>query len=245
MKEYIKTSGIILKNSASKENSAAILALTPDFGIIKFDKHGYSSAKNDARSVLQALNLTELHLEKHRGLYKLIDCTLTNEHQLIKSDYNKTQTALSVFKTLSGLDILEGEDHKLVFMLAKKFLDSLDSSRPCPYTVVMYFFYQFVWCLGVSFGFRDTKEPNYCYLQTDNGLFFQKRTQADSASVYRISQELYERLKHFQEIKFADIHKLHYITVKEFNEFREMYRKYTGYHLNRQVFISNIDTAEA
>jgi DNA repair protein RecO len=244
MKEYVKTTGIILNNSGTKENSASIMALTADHGMIRFDKHGYASAKNDSKAVLQPINATELQLQKHSGSFKLVECSLLNDYSGLKSDYNKTQTALSVFKTMSSLNIFEEKDFRIIFVLCKKFLETLNSNKPCLYTAVIYFFFQLAWCLGISFSFKDAKNPVYCYLQTENGLFFQKRTLAETGSAYRISNELYARMKLFADTKFADIHKLSYITAKEFNEFREMYKRYTEFHLNRQVFISNIELAE-
>ena len=238
------TTGIILKNSRHKDTSAVISALTPDLGIFEFPKFGYNSKKNDSRSLLQPINLVELKLEQHGKSLKLTDCSIIDSFGNLRKSYNKTQTALSIFKTLLFSNFYDDKDYRLIFHLTRKLLESLDKSDPCPVTTAIYFYYQLAWCLGISFSFRDDHDVQNCYLQSENGLFFCRKKPLESGSAYGVSKPLYDRLSQFHDLKFAQIHKLDYITLKEYAEFREMYRIYTGYHLNQPVNIAGLEISE-
>lgn len=238
------TTAIILKNSRNKDTSALISAVSPDFGIIEFLKFGYNSKKNDSKSNLQPINLVELKLE-HRGKnLKLNDCSIIESYPNLRKNYNKTQTALSIFKTLLFSHLYDDKDYRLIFHLTRKLLESLEENDPCPVTTAIYFYYQLAWCLGISFSFRDNDEAQNCYLQSENGLFFCREKPLESESAYEVSKALYDRLSKFAGIKFAEIHKLDYITLKEYSEFREMFRIYTGYHLNQPVRIAGLEISE-
>ncbi|MBN2856815.1 MAG: DNA repair protein RecO [Candidatus Delongbacteria bacterium] len=242
--KIIFTTGIILKNSRHKDTSAVISALTPDLGMIEFPKFGYNSKKNSSKSDLQAVNLVDLKLEQHGKNLKLTDCSIIESYDNLRKSYNKTQTALSIFKTLLFSNLYDDKDYRLIFHLTRKLLESLDNSDPCPVTTAIYFYYQLAWCLGISFSFRDNEDAQNCYLQSENGLFFCRNKPLESGSAYGVSKALYDRLSQFHSIKFAQIHKLDYITLKEYAEFREMYRIYTGYHLNQPVHIAGLEISE-
>lgn len=238
------TTAIILKNSRNKDTSAVISALTSDLGIIEFPKFGYNSKKNDTKSNLQPVNLVELKLEQHGKSLKMTDCSIIESFNDLRKSYNKTQTALSIFKTLLFSNIYDDKDYRLIFHLTRKLLESLDKSDPCPVTTAIYFYYQLAWCLGISFSFRDNDSASNCYLQSENGLFFCRKKPLESGSAYEVSKVLYDRLNKFHSLKFAEIHKLDYITLREYAEFKEMYRIYTGYHLNQPVCIAGLEISE-
>jgi len=237
MKEYINTTGFVLDNSAVKENSAVITLLTPDAGIISFAKHGYNSKKNTFRSVLQPVNLIEINLEKHNDKFKLIDCSCLNQYEGIRSDYKKTVSVLSVFSTLLNSEIYDHKDYNLIFTLISKFLSSVNEKDPCLLTAPVYFYYQLAWCLGISFTFNNGNKSEFRYLDVENGMFYYNKTALDIENQIPVSEKLYAVMHNFINIRFADIDKLDYITSKEFNEFRNMYKKFTAYHFGKAVMI--------
>jgi len=237
MKEYISTTGFILGNFQNKENSALITALTPDTGIISFTNHGCNSKKNIIKPLLQPINLVGLQLELKAGKYKIIECNLINPFDGIKTDYNKTVTSLSVLGTLTNSDIYDKRDYNLIFTLVKKFLDSINEKQQCLLTAAVYFYFQLAWCLGISFSFKNEKKMKFSYLYIENGLFISDNNVVVNDNLLPVSEKLYEILQKFINMRFADIDKLNYITVNEYNEFRQMYKKYTGYHFNKPIII--------
>jgi len=245
MKEYSKTTGFVLDNSTVKENSAVITILTPDIGIISITMHGYNSKKNIFRSVLQPANLVEMHLEKHNDKYKLIDCSAADTYEGIKKDYKKTVAVLSVFSTLINSEIYDHKDYNLIFTLIRKFLESVNEKQPCLLTTSIFFYYQLVWCLGVSFTFHDDKPSEFRYLDVENGTFYCRGTSLENEKHIRVSDILFRVMKKFIDIRFADIDKLDYISVNEYNEFRNMYKRYTAYHFNKAILILPAIISEA
>lgn len=237
MKEYFKTTGFVLENSAVKENSALITILTPDTGKISFAMHGYNSKKNIYRSVLQPANLVEVHLEKHIDKYKLIDCRAADTYEDIKKDYKKTVAVLGVFSTLLNSEIYDHKDYNLIFTLIRKFLESVNEKQPCLLTAPVYFYYQLAWCLGVSFIFNETAASEYRYLDVENGAFYYSKTSLDIENRIPVSEKLFSVMQKFINIRFADIDKLDYISINEYNEFRNMYKRYTAYHFNKAIII--------
>ena len=154
MKEYIKTTGIILDNSCVKENTAVITVLTPDSGVISFAKHGYYSKRNIYKSLLQPINLIDIHMEKHKGKFKFIEGSLIESFDNIRKEYNKTAAVLSIFSSLTNSEIYDQKDYNLIYTLIMKFLRSVNEKDPCLLTISIYFFFQLVWCLGISFTFE-------------------------------------------------------------------------------------------
>jgi len=244
MKEYIKTTGFIIGNSAVKENSAVITVLTPDMGVINLIKHGYNSKKNIFKPLLQPINHLELYMELEKEQYKIIDCSAINLFSEIKKNYNKTVSVLSVFKTLVNSEIYDQKDYNLIFTLIKKFLSAVNDKNPCLLTSEIYFYFQLAWCLGISFSFKDDEKMDFCFLDIENGMFFQNKKNIEENNLYPVSRNLYDNLKKFMNIRFADIDKLNYISINEHNEFRKMYKRFTEYHFNKPVIIQPSATQE-
>ncbi len=237
MKEYVRTTGIILDNSSVKENSAVITVLTPDSGMISFAKHGYYSKKNIYRSVLQPINLIDFHMEKYNGKFRFIEGTLVESFDGIRKKYNKTAAVLSIFSSLTNSEIYDQKDYNLIYTLIVKFLRSVNEKDPCLLTISIYFFFQLAWCLGVSFSFDSSKTEGFRYLDIENGTFYRNSADYESGNHIQVSDKLFRVMKRFVNIRFADIDNLDYITVNEYNEFRNMYKKYTAYHFNKSIII--------
>lgn len=237
MKEYITTTGFVLDNSAVKENSAVITLLTPDSGIISFVKHGYNSKKNTFRSILQPVNLIAVSLEKHNDRFKLIDCSCMEQYDGIRGEYKKTVAVLSVFSTLLNFEIYDQKDYNLIFTLVGKFMGSVNEKDPCLLTAPVYFYFQLAWCLGISFTFNNSKPSEFRYLDVEDGSFYCNKTSLDIENQIPVSEKLYAVMQKFFNIRFADIDKLDYISIKEYNEFRNMYKKFTAYHFNKAIII--------
>jgi len=215
--KYINTSALILKCSRLKDTSASITALTPDLGIIEFTKYGYNSKKNDSRASLQPLNLAELQLEIRKNRTGFKDCSLTDSFEDLKSDYKKTICATELAASIFRLNIYDIKDYSLIFLLFRKFLETLRKKESDTLTLTAYFYFQLAWCLGISFELDSTEEG--------------------SLKNMRISKKLLEIMKEFSEHKFADINEIDYITEREFIEFCEMYKKYSGYHFGNPIHI--------
>ncbi|HQO09777.1 MAG TPA: DNA repair protein RecO [Clostridiales bacterium] len=236
MKEYLNTHAIVTGCSAVKENSALVNIMTPDFGIISFVKHGFSSKKNIYKPVLQPMNQIEIQLEKSEGKYRLIDCSVLNTFDNVRSEYKKTTAVMAIFTTLAHSEINDHNDHELVYMLVKKLLETLNGSTPCVMTASVYFYFQLAWCMGISFSFGDIKDKGPYYLDIQNGNFLSGKP-PEGCEYISVSDELISIMYKFRNIRFADIDKLNYITVSEFSGFRNMYKKYTQYHFCRAVNI--------
>ncbi|HAQ61189.1 TPA: DNA repair protein RecO [Candidatus Delongbacteria bacterium] len=245
MKEYIKTTGIILDNSCVKENTAVITVLTPDSGVISFAKHGYYSKRNIYKSLLQPINLIDIHMEKHKGKFKFIEGSLIESFDNIRKEYNKTAAVLSIFSSLTNSEIYDQKDYNLIYTLIMKFLRSVNEKDPCLLTISIYFFFQLVWCLGISFTFDNSKSEDYRYLDIENGTFYRNAADYESENHIAVSEKLFRVMKNFKNIRFADIDKLDYITVNEYNEFRNMYKRYTAYHFNKAIIIQPSIISEA
>jgi|GEM_PF-1351518 len=237
MKEYVKTTGIILDNSSVKENSAVITFLTPDAGIISFAKHGYYSKRNIYKSILQPINLIDIHMEKHNGKYKFIEGSLIESFNGIRKEYKKTAAVLSIFSSLTNSEIYDQKDYNLIYTLIMKFLRSVNEKDPCLLTISIYFFFQLAWCLGISFTFDNSKPEGFRYLDIENGTFYRNAADYETGNHIAVSDKLFSVMKRFINIRFADINKLDYITVNEYNEFRNMYKRYTAYHFNKAIII--------
>ncbi len=241
--EFVNTKGIILKNSRLKDTSASITVLTPDLGIIECTKFGYNSKKNDCRSALQILNLTDLYIgmKKNGGTVK--ECVLENDYAELKKDYRKTVCASELASSVIKLNIYEIRDYSLIFILFQRYMETLCKKESDFLTLTAYFYYQLAWCLGISFTFIGTAEGGNKYFRYSDGTIISSPS-VGSADGYRISSGLYMKLREFSEVKFADAAKLDYITEKEFHEFCDMYTKYTGYHLGTPLVISRTMTME-
>jgi len=215
--QYINTSGIILKNSRVKDTSANITVLTQGSGIIEITKFGYISKKNYSKSVLQPLNLTELYIETKQNKRALKDCVLSENFVNIKKDYRKTVCASELADSIIRLRVYDVKDYSMIFVLFKKFLEALNAEESHYLTLTAYFYFRLAWCLGISFDL-DSKDEG-------------------SLSRFGISKKLYEIMKKFSEHKFADINEIDYITEREFIEFCEMFKKYSGYHFGNPINI--------
>ncbi|MFO7810144.1 MAG: DNA repair protein RecO [Candidatus Delongbacteria bacterium] len=240
----VQTKGIVLKNSRIRDNSADIAVITPGMGIIEFSKFGYNSKKNDFRPLLQPINLLDLKFDRQKNRLSITDVSLICNYTSLKSDYGKIQAVMSIFKSILSSNTFDDKDYDLIYLLIKRMCSSFEENDMCLVTASVYFYFQLAWCMGISFSFKDDPDNGHNYLQTENGLFFKKGTLLEKDTAYRLSDHLYEQMKKFQDLKFAQIHKLDYITLKEFNEFREMFRRYTGYHLNRPFYISALEISE-
>jgi len=234
--KYINTPAIILKSSRLKDTSASFTALTPDLGIIDFTKYGFNSKKNDTRAILQPLNITELQLEikKNRTVFK--DCSLTDNFEVLKSDYKKTICATELAASIIRLNVYDIKDYSLIFLLFRKFLEALREKESDSLTLTAYFYFQLAWCLGISITFNNESKGRFRFFKYSDGTF----ASGDSISAdegYKLSGSLFEMLLEFSRTKFADIYKISYITIGEFREFCDMYSSYTGYHLGNPVVI--------
>ena len=236
----ITTEAIVLKNFRGKDSGALITVLTQEKGIINFHVFGYKSKKFLFRSALQPMNLIRLRLRKDKRGYALTDAEILSPYENIRSDYGKTSTILSIFSSLLMNNIFEGKDFDLIYLLTKKMLDALDSDTFCLKTCSLYFYYQLAWCIGISFSFESPAEGNYCYLQTENGIFFSRKNAESGYSANSVSKSLFDRVNLFSDFKFAELNKLSYITEKEYGEFAELFRRYTQYHLDRPFIIPQI-----
>ena len=222
--QYINTSGIILKNSRLKDTSAIITVITEESGIFEITKFGYNSRKNYSKSVLQPLNLTELYLEIKQDRKTIKDCVLSENFGNIKKDYRKTVCAFELADSIIRLKVYDLKDYSLIFVLFKKFLYALNADASNYLTLTAYFYFRLAWCLGISFDLDSSEEGSLKNL--------------------RISNELQNIMRKFSEHKFADINEIDYITEREFIEFCEMYKKYSGYHFGNPIHIRTSLTGE-
>ena len=236
----ITTEAIVLKNFRGRDSAALITVLTRKKGIINFHVFGYNSKKFLFRSALQPINLINLRLRKDKRGYTLTDAEIRCSYDSIRSDYGKTNTILSIFSSLIRNHIFEGKDFDLIYHLTKKMLGALNSDTFCLKTCSMYFYYQLAWCIGISFSFENPAEGNFCYLQTENGIFFSRKNAVSGNIANSVTKELFNRIKLFSDFKFAELKKLSYITEKEYGEFAELFRRYTQYHLDRPFIITQI-----
>jgi len=234
--KYINTPSIILKCSRLKDTSASVTALTPDIGIINFTKYGYNSKKNDTRAILQPLNFTELQLEikKDRAVFK--ECSLTDNFEALKSDYKKTICATELAASIIRLNIYDIKDYSLIFLLLRKFLETLCKKESDSLTLTAYFYFQLAWCLGISITFNDESKGSIRFFRYSDGTLTSGGPITPDEG-YRLSERLFETLLEFSRTKFADSHKISYITTGEFREFCDMYSNYTGYHLGNPIVI--------
>ncbi|MDY0016847.1 MAG: DNA repair protein RecO [Candidatus Delongbacteria bacterium] len=215
--QYLNTSGIILKNSRLKDTSANITVLTQGSGILEITRFGYNSKKNYSKSVLQPLNLTELYIEMKQDRRTIKDCVLSENFGNLKKDYKRTVCASELADSIIKLRVYDIKDYSLIFVLFKKFLEALNTQESHYLTLTAYFYFRLAWCMGISFDLDSTEEGSLKNLS--------------------ISKNLHGIMKTFSEHKFADINEIDYITEREFIEFCEMYKKYTGYHFGNPIQI--------
>ncbi len=105
--EPLKTTGVVLKATKSKNSSLALSVLSPDLGKISIWARGVRGGKNTQRSGCALLTYSEFVLLKRGEMYTLIEATPLHMFYHLREDVLKLAYGV-YFAELAGLLFQEG-----------------------------------------------------------------------------------------------------------------------------------------
>src|SRR3990167_3370909 len=148
---HYRTQGIILKKREGGEADRIFTCFTRDFGKVSLAAPGERKITSKLRGGLEVLCLSEIEFVEGRRS-TVIEASLVNGYQLLKTDLARMRAALRLAETLHAFLKGQAQDER-VWKLLKETLDILNDPAVLPQTWSP-LYYHFFWNLVSLLGFK-------------------------------------------------------------------------------------------
>ena len=261
-KVEIKERAIVFTSYTVKERNKIInFFLEKSNGLVSVNVFGFNSKRSQFKAILQPISQVDIHLiKKKNNSWSIIDANLVDSFDNLKSDYDKIETILSIFKTIENFPYKQSEIfNSILYKLVIKFIKYLQENNRVNLKISeLFFFYYFIYSLGYKL--NPTEKCFACNvvnLSKYNGKpvtfsFENGNMICDSCKVnfredfldlkrsfISISYNAFNLFTKFEVTKFSDLNKIEdkYVNDILYREIKLLYSYYLRYHLDRKVYL--------
>jgi len=240
----IECKAVVLSSKNYKETAKSIIILSDNGKLIKFNIYGFNSKKSINKALFQPINRLKIDFDcGKKGQLSLAGVELLKEHINLKKDYDKINSTLILFNTITHLPFLENEGNTIIYKLVSKLLDLYENHHAKSYKIMeLYFYYSLTYCLGIKLNFHENcancgSDIDCRYFDFISNRLLCSHCLKKGNSYLKTNSNLNFLLALFNRSKFENILDIELLSATLYKETIIFLTKYFVNHLDRKIIV--------